>query len=86
MRIAHVLLKADDSVAFLSFLLLTAQVLREGMYDVAAIYSSQRQAPFKLAVGMHEDIQAGAALSIRVQLPQQVSRQSLVSMHYGKVS
>jgi hypothetical protein len=48
------------------------QVLREGMYDVAAIYSSKRQAPFKLSVGMYRDIQAGRALSIRVQLPQQV--------------
>jgi hypothetical protein len=48
------------------------QVLREGMYDVAAIYSSSRQAAFKLSVGMHQDIQAGQALALRVQLPAQV--------------
>jgi hypothetical protein len=47
-------------------------VLLEGMYDVAAIYSSSRQAPFKLSVGIHRDIQADRALTIRVQLPQQV--------------
>lgn len=55
-------------VAFLPHL----QVLREGMYDVAAIYSSSRQAPFKLSVGMHNDIQAGRSLALRVQLPAQV--------------
>ncbi|WIA34881.1 hypothetical protein OEZ86_013171 [Tetradesmus obliquus] len=55
------------------------KVLREGMYDVAAIYSSSRQAPFKLSVGMHRDIQAGRSLALRMQLPAQ-ARMRGVSM------
>jgi hypothetical protein len=50
----------------------TVQVLRGGMYDVAAIYSSSRQAPFKLSVGMYRDIKAQRTLALRVQLPAQV--------------
>lgn len=60
-------------VSQLSDCLLLLQVLRSGSYEAVFFYTSLSDATMKLSIGPYDDISSGAATSVTVILPMQVS-------------